>query len=44
MGKIVMIAALTAALIRMVDSHLYYGKYTDAAMFMAREILRSFGM
>jgi hypothetical protein len=43
MGKIVMIATLTAVLIRMADSYLYYGKYTNAAMFMAREVLRSFG-
>jgi hypothetical protein len=43
MGKIVMIAALAAAMIRMADSYLYYGRYTDAAIYMAREILRSFG-
>lgn len=44
MGKIVMIAALTAALVRMADNYLYYGRYTDAAMFIGREILRSWGV
>ncbi|MBV9241055.1 MAG: hypothetical protein JO314_03515 [Acidobacteria bacterium] len=37
MGKIVMITALSAVLLRMADNHLYYGKYGDAAMFMARD-------
>jgi hypothetical protein len=44
MGKIVMIAALAAALIRMGDAYLYSGKYTDAVVLMAREMLRSFGL
>ena len=43
MGKIVMVVALSAALLRMADNYFYYGKYTDAVMRMAREILRSFG-
>jgi len=43
MGKVVMIAALSAALIRTLDNYLYYGRYTDALMFMARDILRWFG-
>ena len=41
MGKIVMITALSAVLIRVVDNHFYYGKYTDAVMRMVREMLRS---
>lgn len=44
MGKLVMIAALTAALLRMADNYLYYGRYTDTAVSMAREIMRSFGV
>ena len=44
MGIIVMIAALSAALICMADNYLYYGRHTDAAMLMAREMLRSFGL
>ena len=43
MGKIVMVTALSAALLRMADDQLFYGKYSDAAMFMARDILRWFG-
>jgi hypothetical protein len=44
MGRIIIIAALTVALIRMGDAYLYSGKYTDAAILMVREILRSFGL
>ena len=44
MGKIMMITALSAALIRIADEHLYYGKYTDAFLCMAREVLRSYGL
>jgi hypothetical protein len=44
MGKIAMIAALSAVLIRMADNYFYYGRYTDAAMFLAHDMLRSFGL
>lgn len=44
MGKIGMVAALSAVLIRTADNYFYYGKYTDVVMFMVRDILRSFGI
>jgi hypothetical protein len=44
MGKIMMAAALSAVLIRMVDNQLYYGRYTDAAIAMVRDILHSLGI
>jgi len=43
-AKIMMSAVLCAVLIRMVDDHFYFGRYTDAAIMMAREILRSLGI
>ena len=44
MGKTIAIVALAAALIRMADTYLYYGKYTEPVVLMVREILRSFGL
>jgi hypothetical protein len=44
MGKTVMIIALAAILIRVVDNYFNYGMYTAAVVSMAREILRSFGL
>ena len=44
MGKIVMIAALTAVLVRVTDNYFYYGRYTDAVMSMAHDVLRSLGI
>ena len=44
MGKIAMIAALSAVLVRMVDYYFYDGRYTDAAIAMTQDMLRSFGI
>jgi hypothetical protein len=44
MGKIVVSAALAALLIGMADNYLFAGKYTDAALFVTGQILRSFGL
>jgi hypothetical protein len=43
MAKIAMIAAFSAVLLRFADNYFYCGKYTDAFMFMARDMLRWFG-
>ena len=39
-----MIAALTTAFARLADNDLNYGRYTDIAVSMVREIMRSFGV
>ena len=44
MGKIALSAALAALLLRMADNYLFFGKYTDAALFVTGQILRSFGL
>ena len=44
MGKIVMGVVASAVLIRLADNYLYYGKYTDAFIFMVHDILRWFGI
>lgn len=44
MGKTVMAVALFVALVRAGDTYLFYGKYTDAAIFVTRQVLRSFGL
>ena len=44
MGKIFMIAVLSASFVRMVDSYFYYGRNTDAVLSMTQHILRSFGL
>jgi hypothetical protein len=44
MGKTVMIVAVSATLIRVADNYFYFGKYTDALVFMMRDMLRWFGV
>jgi hypothetical protein len=44
MGKIVLSTALTVALLRGFDNYLFFGKYGNAAMLMARDMLRWFGL
>jgi hypothetical protein len=44
MGKTLVIVALSLALLRAVDMHLFYGRYTDTAIFVTQQVLRSFGL
>jgi hypothetical protein len=44
MGKLALAVVLAAALIRAGDNYLFYGKYTDTALFVGWQILRSFGI
>ncbi len=44
MGKLVLSIGLAGALIRAMDNYLFFGKYTDAAMVVTAQILRSFGL
>ena len=44
MGKIAVDTALAALLIRTADNTLFFGKYTEAALFVTGQILRSFGL
>jgi hypothetical protein len=44
MAKLVLSAALTAALLRTCDDYVFYGRYTDAATLMVRDMLRWFGL
>ena len=43
MGKTLIIVALGLALVRAVDTHLFYGRYTDTAVFVTQQVLRSLG-
>jgi hypothetical protein len=43
MGKMLIAVALALALVRVVDVELFYGKYTDTAIFVTQQVLRSFG-
>ena len=43
MGKIIMIAALVAVLIRMVDEQFYQGAYTDPLLATSRQVLLRLG-
>jgi hypothetical protein len=43
MGKVAIAVVLALALIRAGDNYLFYGKYTDTALFVVRQILQSFG-
>jgi hypothetical protein len=42
MAKVALASALTAALLRGFDNYWYFGKYGDAAVSMARDMLRWF--
>ena len=44
MGKMVVAVALCAALLRTLDMYLFYGKYSDTAIFVTRQVLQSFGI
>jgi hypothetical protein len=44
MGKMLIAIALGLALVRAGDMYLFYGKYTDAAIFVTQQVLRSFGL
>ena len=43
MGKMVVAFVLFVTLLRTVDMYLFYGKYTDAAVFVTMQVLQSFG-
>jgi len=44
MNNGVVIAILTLGILAMLDHFLNYDKYTDVALFMLKEIARSFGL
>jgi hypothetical protein len=44
MAKLVLSAALTAALLRVVDGYFFLGKYTDSVLLMVSDMLRWFGV
>jgi hypothetical protein len=44
MAKMILSAGLTAALLRLSDDYFFFGRYTDAAILMGRDMLRWFGL
>ena len=44
MGKMAVAVLLALALIRAGDNYLFYGKHTDIALLVVRQILQSFGV
>jgi hypothetical protein len=44
MGKVVAAVFFFVALARAIDTYFFYGKYTDAAIFVAMQVLQSFGI